>query len=284
MASSASIGYHLGVGGISMPFIILSTLLTPLAVGELEGDYAWCASTDRLSRSGDNDDRHVRLARHADVLSVLKRPDPEIHHHRCGATRGVSTRPSSSFSTLLGSVLMLVHADGVYRRRHDRHPGAERAVCRRHADLAFPRVRRHSPSGPMWPSYFRCPVEAPTGLDDPCEVLLKMGGYGFIRFSLPMFPLASKFFAPLIFAMSIIAIVYTSLVALAQSGMADRLFIGGAYGVRHHRHLHPDRAGVAGAIFQMISHGLVSAALFFCVGVVYDRLHTRGSAPWRCRG
>jgi len=108
-------------------------------------------------------------------------------------------------------------------------------------------------------------------------VLLKMGGYGFIRFSLPMFPEASEFFAPLIFALSIIAVIYTSLVALAQSDMKKLI----AYSSVAHMGFVTigiftmTEQGVAGAMFQMISHGLVSAALFFCVGVVYDRLHTR---------
>jgi len=106
---------------------------------------------------------------------------------------------------------------------------------------------------------------------------LKMGGYGFIRFSLPMFPEASEFFAPLIFALSIIAVIYTSLVALAQSDMKKLI----AYSSVAHMGFVTigiftmTEQGVAGAMFQMISHGLVSAALFFCVGVVYDRLHTR---------
>ena len=108
-------------------------------------------------------------------------------------------------------------------------------------------------------------------------VLLKMGGYGFLRFSLPMFPLASEFFAPLIFTLSIIAVIYTSLVALAQSDMKKLI----AYSSVAHMGFVTigiftmTEQGIAGAMFQMISHGLVSAALFFCVGVVYDRLHTR---------
>jgi NADH-quinone oxidoreductase subunit M len=104
-----------------------------------------------------------------------------------------------------------------------------------------------------------------------------MGGYGFIRFSLPMLPHASEFFAPLIFALSIIAIIYTSLVALAQSDMKKLI----AYSSVAHMGFVTigiftlTEQGIAGAMFQMISHGLVSAALFFSVGVVYDRLHTR---------
>ena len=121
-------------------------------------------------------------------------------------------------------------------------------------------------------------VEAPTaGSMILAGVLLKMGGYGFLRFSLPMFPLASEFFAPLIFTLSIIAVIYTSLVALAQSDMKKMI----AYSSVAHMGFVTiglftmTEQGIAGAMFQMISHGLVSAALFFSVGVVDDRLHTR---------
>jgi NADH-quinone oxidoreductase subunit M len=108
-------------------------------------------------------------------------------------------------------------------------------------------------------------------------VLLKMGGYGFIRFSLPMFPDASQYFAPLIYALSIVAIIYTSLVALVQTDMKKLI----AYSSVAHMGfvtmglfaMTPQ--GVEGAVFQMVSHGLVSGALFLCVGVVYDRVHTR---------
>ena len=108
-------------------------------------------------------------------------------------------------------------------------------------------------------------------------VLLKMGGYGFLRFSLPMFPEASDLFAPMIFVLSVVAVIYTSLVALAQSDMKKLI----AYSSVAHMGFvtigifSMNEQGIAGAMFQMISHGLVSAALFFCVGVVYDRLHTR---------
>ena len=134
---------------------------------------------------------------------------------------------------------------------------------------------------PMWPVHTWLPdahVEAPTaGSMILAGVLLKMGGYGFLRFSLPMFPLASEFFAPLIFTLSIIAVIYTSLVALAQSDMKKMI----AYSSVAHMGFVTigiftmTEQGIAGAMFQMVSHGLVSAALFFGVGVVYDRLHTR---------
>ena len=103
-----------------------------------------------------------------------------------------------------------------------------------------------------------------------------MGGYGFLRFSVPMLPQASASFAPFMFTLSVVAVIYTSLVALAQRGHeeADRLFVRRPYGRGDDRHLHVQRAGHSGALFQMLSHGVVSAALFLVVGVVYDRIHT----------
>ncbi|PCI01783.1 MAG: NADH-quinone oxidoreductase subunit M [Alphaproteobacteria bacterium] len=134
---------------------------------------------------------------------------------------------------------------------------------------------------PMWPVHTWLPdahVEAPTGGSVILAgVLLKMGGYGFLRFSLPMFPEASALFAPYIFGLSVIAIIYTSLIALVQTDMKKMI----AYSsVAHMGYVTlgiftATTQGVEGAIFQMISHGLISAALFLCVGVVYDRLHTR---------
>jgi NADH-quinone oxidoreductase subunit M len=113
-------------------------------------------------------------------------------------------------------------------------------------------------------------------------ILLKMGGYGFLRFSLPMFPLASVDFAPLVFALSVIAIVYTSLVALAQEDMKKLI----AYSSVAHMGFVTmgifavTTQGIAGGIFQMVSHGIVSGALFLSVGVVYDRMHTREIAAY----
>jgi NADH-quinone oxidoreductase subunit M len=134
---------------------------------------------------------------------------------------------------------------------------------------------------PMWPVHTWLPdahVEAPTaGSVILAAILLKMGGYGFLRFSLPMFPHASMDLAPLIFALSVIAIVYTSLVALVQEDMKKLI----AYSSVAHMGFVTmgifalTTQGIAGGIFQMISHGIVSAALFLCVGVVYDRMHTR---------
>ena len=139
---------------------------------------------------------------------------------------------------------------------------------------------------PMWPVHTWLPdahVEAPTaGSVILAGVLLKMGGYGFLRFSLPMFPEASEFFTPLIFLLSCVAVIYTSLVALAQEDMKKLI----AYSSVAHMGFvtigifTATNQGIAGAIFQMLSHGIVSAALFLCVGVVYDRLHTREIARY----
>ncbi|HXW70777.1 MAG TPA: NADH-quinone oxidoreductase subunit M [Methylocella sp.] len=139
---------------------------------------------------------------------------------------------------------------------------------------------------PMWPVHTWLPdahVEAPTaGSVVLAGVLLKFGGYGFIRFSLPMFPDASSYFAPLVFALSIIAIIYTSLVALVQEDMKKLI----AYSSVAHMGFvtiglfSMTVQGLQGAVFLMISHGFVSGALFLCVGVVYDRMHTREIAAY----
>jgi NADH-quinone oxidoreductase subunit M len=134
---------------------------------------------------------------------------------------------------------------------------------------------------PMWPVHTWLPdahVEAPTaGSVILAGILLKMGGYGFLRFSLPMFPNASEVFTPLVFALSAIAVVYTSLVAFRQTDIKKLI----AYSSVAHMGFVTmgifagNDAGIQGAIFQMLSHGLISGALFLCVGVVYDRMHTR---------
>jgi len=139
---------------------------------------------------------------------------------------------------------------------------------------------------PMWPFHTWLPdahVEAPTaGSVILAGVLLKMGGYGFLRFSLPMLPLASADFAPFIYTLSVVAVVYTSLVALAQQDMKKLI----AYSSVAHMGFvtvgifTANEQGITGAIIQMLSHGVVSAALFLCVGVVYDRMHSRDIATY----
>ena len=134
---------------------------------------------------------------------------------------------------------------------------------------------------PMWPVHTWLPdahVEAPTaGSVILAAILLKMGGYGFLRFSIGMFPIASEYFTPLIFALSVIAIIYTSLVALMQDDMKKLI----AYSSVAHMGFVTlgiftfNKQGIEGSIVQMFSHGLISAALFLCVGVLYDRTHSR---------
>jgi NADH-quinone oxidoreductase subunit M len=139
---------------------------------------------------------------------------------------------------------------------------------------------------PMWPVHTWLPdahVEAPTaGSVILAGVLLKMGGYGFLRFSLPMLPLASDLFVPLIFTLSVVAVIYTSLVALMQEDMKKLI----AYSSVAHMGFVTigiftfNTQGIEGGIFQMLSHGIVSAALFLCVGVIYDRIHSRDIARY----
>ena len=139
---------------------------------------------------------------------------------------------------------------------------------------------------PMWPVHTWLPdahVEAPTaGSVLLAAILLKMAGYGFIRFSLGLFPIASEVFTPLIYTLSVIAIIFTSLIALMQEDMKKLI----AYSSVAHMGFVTlgiftlQQQGIEGSIIQMISHGIVSAALFLCVGVVYDRLHTREIARY----
>jgi NADH-quinone oxidoreductase subunit M len=188
--------------------------------------------------------------------------------------------------TLLGSVLMLIAIIAMYWQagttdiavlltREHGFPAAMQTWLW----LAF--FASFAVKMPMWPVHTWLPdahVEAPTaGSVILAAILLKMGGYGFLRFSLPMFPDASHYFQPLVYTLSIVAIVYTSLVALMQEDMKKLI----AYSSVAHMGFVTmgifsfTRQGIDGAIFQMISHGLVSAALFLCVGVIYDRMHTR---------
>jgi NADH-quinone oxidoreductase subunit M len=191
--------------------------------------------------------------------------------------------------TLVGSLLMLVAILAMYGKA-----GTTDITVLLHTDfpkemqtwlwLAF--FASFAVKMPMWPVHTWLPdahVEAPTaGSVILAAILLKMGGYGFIRFSLPMFPDASTNFAPLIYALSVIAIVYTSLVALVQEDIKKLI----AYSSVAHMGFVTmglftlNAQGMQGAIFQMISHGLVAGALFLCVGVIYDRMHTREIAAY----
>mgnify|MGYP006227786901 FL=1 len=186
--------------------------------------------------------------------------------------------------TLLGSVLMLVAIIVIYwiTGTTDITQIYEIKIPKEYQNLlwlAF--LSSFAVKMPMWPVHTWLPdahVEAPTaGSVILAAILLKMAGYGFLRFSIPMFPNASEFFTPLIYTLSIIAIIYTSLVALMQDDMKKLI----AYSsVAHMGYVTLGiftltKQGIEGSIYQMISHGLISAALFLCVGVVYDRLHSR---------
>ena len=190
--------------------------------------------------------------------------------------------------TLLGSLLMLIAIMAMYGMpARPTSRAARRRIPAVDADMAVARLLRlfRGEDADVAGAYMaarRSCRGADRGLGHPRGILLKMGGYGFIRFSLPMFPDASHYFAPLIYALSVIAIIYTSLVALVQEDMKKLI----AYSSVAHMGfvtmglftLTPQ--GVQGAMFQMISHGFVSGALFLCVGVVYDRMHTREIAAY----
>ena len=282
------IGYMMGVDGISMPFVVLSAFLTPLAILA-----SWHSVKDRVREY-----MMAFLVLETLMIGTFSALDLVVFYLFFEAVLipmfiiigiwGGARRVYSAFKfflyTLAGSVLMLVAILAMYNM-------AGTTNIPQLTNFAFdPSVQfwlflaffaSFAVKMPMWPVHTWLPdahVEAPTaGSMILAGVLLKMGGYGFLRFSLPMFPDASISFAPLIFVLSIIAIIYTSLVALAQQDMKKLI----AYSSVAHMGFVTvgifsfNAQGVAGAMFQMISHGLISAALFFGVGVVYDRLHTR---------
>ncbi len=288
-----SINYSMGVDGISLPFVILTTALMPIAI---------LASWEAIQRRV----REYMIAFLALetlmvgtfcaldlVLFYLFFEGGLIPMFLIIGVWGGPRRVYASFKfflyTLLGSVLMLLAIMAMYwdagttdipTLLHHAFPHSLQTW----AFLAF--LASFAVKMPMWPVHTWLPdahVEAPTaGSVILAAILLKMGGYGFLRFSLPMFPEASQHLAPLIYALSVIAIIYTSLVALVQedvkkliaySSVAHMGFVTmGIFAVT--------AQGISGGIFQMISHGIVSAALFLCVGVVYDRMHTREIAAY----
>jgi NADH-quinone oxidoreductase subunit M len=288
------IGYHMGVDGISLFFVLLATLLTPICI---------LASWESV---------HVRVKEYMVAFLVLETfmvgmfcaLDLALFYvffegvlipmfliiGVWGGPRRVYAAFKFFLYTLLGSVLMLLAIIAIYWQlgTTDLVVAMERLQLpfqwQCYLWLAF--FASFAVKVPMWPVHTWLPdahVEAPTaGSVILAGVLLKMGGYGFLRLSIPLLPEATQYFAPLIFGLSIVAVIYTSLVALVQEDMKKLI----AYSSVAHMGFVTIGAfilniqGVQGSLFQMLSHGIVSAALFLCVGVVYDRMHTREIAAY----
>jgi NADH-quinone oxidoreductase subunit M len=289
-----NIGYHAGIDGISLFFVLLSTLLTPICI---------LASWESIK---------VRVKEYMIAFLVLETfmvgmfcaLDLALFYiffegvlipmfliiGVWGGKRRVYAAFKFFLYTLLGSVLMLLAIIAVYGQVGT----TDLPTVMEKLDLPFTWqcwlwlafFASFAVKVPMWPVHTWLPdahVEAPTaGSVILAGVLLKMGGYGFLRFSIPLFPEATQYFAPMVFALSIVAVIYTSLVALVQEDMKKLI----AYSSVAHMGFVTIGAfvmnmqGVQGSIFQMLSHGIVSAALFLCVGVVYDRMHTREIAAY----
>ena len=285
---SETIRFKLGVDGFSMPFVLLTAFLMPFCILA-----SWESIEHRMKEY-----MVAFLVLETLMIGVFVALDLVLFYifFEAGLIPmfliigiwGGKRRIYASFKfflyTLLGSVLMLLAIMAMYWSAGTTditmllaHKfGKELQTWLWLAFFASFAVKM-----PMWPVHTWLPdahVEAPTaGSVILAGILLKMGGYGFIRFSIPMFPDASQFFQPMVFALSVIAIIYTSLVALMQEDIKKLI----AYSSVAHMGfvtmglftMTPQ--GIQGAMFQMVSHGLVSGALFLCVGVVYDRMHTR---------
>jgi len=282
------VDYRMGVDGISVLFVLLSTLLTPICILA-----SWEAIQTRVREY-----MIAFLVLETMMVGMFCAQDFIVFYMFFEGVLipmfliigvwGGARRVYASFKfflyTLLGSILMLLALLAVWYT-----VGTTDIAVLMHAQfparmqfwlfLAF--LASFAVKVPMWPVHTWLPdahVEAPTaGSVILAGVLLKMGAYGFLRFSLPLLPQASQSFAPLMFALGVIAVIYTSLVALAQTDMKKLI----AYSSVAHMGVVIvgiftfNAQGIQGALFQMLSHGIVSAALFLCVGVVYDRVHTR---------
>ncbi len=282
------IKFKLGVDGISVLFIVLTTFITPICI----------VSCINSVRERTREFLIAILVLETFMIGVFCSLDLVIFYLFFEAglipmfliigVWGGPKRVYSAFKfflfTLLGSVLMLVAIIVIYwlTGTTDITRIYELQIPQEYQKLlwlAF--FSSFAVKTPMWPVHTWLPdahVEAPTaGSVILAAILLKMAGYGFLRFSIPMFPIASEFFTPLIYSLSLVAIIYTSLVALMQDDMKKLI----AYSsVAHMGYVTLGiftftKQGIEGSIYQMISHGLISAALFLCVGVVYDRLHSR---------
>ena len=282
------INYKVGIDGISILFIVLTTLITPLCI----------VSVNKSINTKLKEFLIAILVMESLMIGVFCSLDLVIFYlffegglipmFLIIGIWGGSRRVYSAFKfflfTLLGSVLMLVAIISIYWITGTtdiielNNLGIE-VKYQNLLWLAF--FSSFAVKTPMWPVHTWLPdahVEAPTaGSVLLAAILLKMAGYGFIRFSIGLFPIASENFVPLIYTLSLIAIVYTSLVALMQDDMKKLI----AYSSVAHMGFVTlgiftmTQQGLEGSIVQMISHGLVSAALFLCVGVVYDRMHSR---------
>lgn len=290
---ATGITYHMGVDGISLPLLILTTAVMPFCIIA-----SWKAITSRVREY-----MMAFLILETLMIGTFSALDLVLFYlffegglipmfliiGIWGGPRRVYASFKFFLYTFLGSVLMLLAIMALYWNGGTTdiptlmHTAVPRGL-QTWAWLAF--FASFAVKMPMWPVHTWLPdahVEAPTaGSVVLAAILLKMGGYGFLRFSLPMFPLASHDFAPLIFTLSAIAIIYTSLVALMQEDMKKLI----AYSSVAHMGFVTmgifagTMQGVAGGVFQMISHGIVSGALFLCVGIVYDRMHTREIAAY----
>jgi NADH-quinone oxidoreductase subunit M len=290
---STAYSISFGVDGISLPFVILTTALMPVTILASWEAIQWRVREYMIAFLVLETLMVGTFCALNLVLFYLFFEGGLIPMFLIIGVWGGPRRVYASFKfflyTLLGSVLMLLAIMAMYwdagtsdipTLLHHAFP----RTLQTWAFVAF--LASFAVKLPMWPVHTWLPdahVEAPTaGSVILAAILLKMGGYGFLRFSLPMFPEASEHLAPLVYALSVIAIIYTSLVALVQEDVKKLI----AYSSVAHMGFvtmgifAATAQGVAGGIFQMISHGIVSAALFLCVGVIYDRMHTREIAAY----
>ena len=285
---SFNIHYHMGIDGISLFFVVLAAFLTPICILS-----SWNSITKRVKEY-----MIAFLVLESFMIGTFCALDGVLFYvffegvlipmfiiiGVWGGARRVYSAFKFFLYTLFGSVLMLVALLALYLQAGTSDiPTLMNTAIDYNVQiwlfLAF--FASFAVKMPMWPVHTWLPdahVEAPTaGSVILAGVLLKMGGYGFLRFSLPMFPEATEYFAPMIMWLSVVAIIYTSLVALVQEDMKKLI----AYSSVAHMGFvtlgifSMTTQGIEGGIFQMLSHGIISAALFLCVGVVYDRLHTR---------